>query len=420
MSKNVSKIVQTCFDVIFTKFFGQCTLEGREVEKFQRNAKTSQNSRYPNTFPKVSKQVLNLFWGFSRKKVPSAPWRVETWKNLRKIEKLFISKWPKSFPKVFKQVFNMLRGSFFGKKKLTSSHWRVETWNNSKKKRKQFEISKVSKNVTKSVQTRFEVILSNFFGQCTLEGRTWKKFRKLEKLPIVQNAWKNVPKSNQTCFQHASRYFFWKKIFAQCTLGGRNSQKIQKSGKTAKLSNFSKNVPKNIVWACFAWLFRRKKALPSEPWRLKKIHKNRKDFKNSKSRKTLSKVSKLAWGCFFEFFLPSATWRSKFVKLGRKNRKKIEFSKVSKNNLESLHTSFELIFRQFSRKKVPSAPCRVDTWKKLQKTGKTFNFSKCLKTFPKVFKHVFNMLRGNFSAKIFAQCTLGGRKISKNVPKNFV
>ena len=67
MSKNVSKIVQTCFDVIFSKFFGQCTLEGREVEKFQRNAKTSQNSRYPNTFPKVSKQVLNLFWGFSRK-----------------------------------------------------------------------------------------------------------------------------------------------------------------------------------------------------------------------------------------------------------------------------------------------------------------------------------------------------------------
>ena len=74
MSKNVSKIVQTCFDVIFSKFFGQCTLEGREVEKFQRNAKTSQNSRYPNTFPKVSKQVLNLFWGFfSKKKCPVHP-----------------------------------------------------------------------------------------------------------------------------------------------------------------------------------------------------------------------------------------------------------------------------------------------------------------------------------------------------------
>ena len=141
MSKNFSKIVQTCFDVIFSKFLGQCTLEGREVEKFQRNAKTSQNSRYPNTFPKVSKQVLNFFWGFFSKK--SAQCTLEG-RNLEKLKKnwktlVFFSKWPKSFPKVFKHVFNMLWGSFFGKKILTSSPWRVETWNNSKKNRKQFE-----------------------------------------------------------------------------------------------------------------------------------------------------------------------------------------------------------------------------------------------------------------------------------------
>ena len=116
MSKNVSKIVQTCFDVIFSKFFGQCTLEGREVEKFQRNAKTSQKSRYPNTFPKVSKQVLNLFWGFFSKK--GAQCTLEG-RNLKKLKKnwktlVFFSKWPKSFPKVFKHVFNKLRGSSFG------------------------------------------------------------------------------------------------------------------------------------------------------------------------------------------------------------------------------------------------------------------------------------------------------------------
>ena len=179
---------------------------------------------------------------------------------------------------------------------------------------------------------------------------------------------KTFPKAIKHVF-NMLRGIFLAKIFAQCTLGGRNLQKTQKSGKTSKLIKFSKNVPKNIAWACFAWLFRRKKALPSEPWRLKKIHKKRKDFKISKSRKTLSKVSKLAWGSFFEFFLPSATWRSKFVKLG-KNRKKIEFSRVSKNNLESLQTSFELVFRQFSRKKVPSAPCRVDTWKNFKKLEK--------------------------------------------------
>ena len=180
---------------------------------------------------------------------------------------------------------------------------------------------------------------------------------------------KTFPKAIKHVF-NMLRGIFLAKIFAQCTLGGRNLQKTQKSGKTSKLSKFSKNVPKNIVWACFAWLFRRKKALPSEPCRLKKIHKNRKDFKTSKSRKTLSKVSKLAWGSFFEFFLPSATWRSKFVKLGRINRKKIEFTKVSKNNLESLHTRFELVFRQFSWKKVPIAPCRVDTWKNFKKLEK--------------------------------------------------
>ena len=101
MSKNVSKIVQTCFDVIFSKFFGQCTLEGRDVEKFQKNAKTSQNSRYPNTFPKVSKQVLNLFWGFFSKK--SAQCTLEG-RNLKKLKKnwktlVFFFKMTKIFPK---------------------------------------------------------------------------------------------------------------------------------------------------------------------------------------------------------------------------------------------------------------------------------------------------------------------------------
>ena len=205
--------------------------------------------------------------------------------------------------------------------------------------------------------------------QCTLEGRNLEKIQKTGKTSICSKCpKKRSQKSNQTCFHLASRYFFGK-IFCPVHPGRSKLAKNTKSGKTSKLIKFSKNVPKNIAWACFAWLFRRKKALPSEPWRLKKIHKKRKDFKISKSRKTLSKVSKLAWGSFFEFFLPSATWRSKFVKLG-KNRKKNEFSRVSKNNLESLQTSFELVFRQFSRKKVPSASCRVDTWKNFKKLEK--------------------------------------------------
>ena len=202
MSKNVSKIVQTCFDVIFSRFFGQCTLEGRDVEKFQRNAKTSQNSRYPNTFPKVSKQVLNLFWGFfSKKKVPSAPWRVETWKNLRKIEKLnFFFKMTKIFPK--------------------------------------------------SVQTRFQHSSRQFFlvkkiDQCTLEGRNFEKFEKQSKTiwnfkSVQKRSWK-CPNKFWNCFEVI---FFGKKYPVH-----PGESKLGKTPKNEKLSifqNAQKTFPKAI------------------------------------------------------------------------------------------------------------------------------------------------------------------------------
>ena len=130
MSKNVSKIVQTSFDVIFSRFFGQCTLEGREVEKFQRNAKNSQNSRYPNTFPKVSKQVLNLFWGFfSKKKCPVHPGGSKLGTIRKKIENnLKIKKCPKTLLRVTKQVLRWFYRNF-----LFSAPWRVETWKKFKK-----------------------------------------------------------------------------------------------------------------------------------------------------------------------------------------------------------------------------------------------------------------------------------------------
>ena len=67
---------------------------------------------------------------------------------------------------------------------------------------------------------------------------------------------------------------------------------------------------------------------------------------------------------------------------------------------------------------------------KTSKNWKTFIFSKCPNTFPKVFKHVFNMLRGIFSGKKIRPVHPGGsrnRKISKKkwkkiqifkIPKN--
>ena len=59
MSKNDSKSVQTCFDVIFSKFFIQCTLEGREARKFQKNGKNFNFSKFWKRFQKCP----NLFRG---------------------------------------------------------------------------------------------------------------------------------------------------------------------------------------------------------------------------------------------------------------------------------------------------------------------------------------------------------------------
>ena len=62
MPKNVPKSIQTCFRVIFSKkFYAQCSMEGRVFENFQ--IFFSKFQKCPKSFPKVSKRVLNVFWG---------------------------------------------------------------------------------------------------------------------------------------------------------------------------------------------------------------------------------------------------------------------------------------------------------------------------------------------------------------------
>ena len=105
---------------------------------------------------------------------------------------------------------------------------------------------------------------------------------------------------------------------------------------------------------------------------------------------------------------------------------------MSINILKSVQTSFELVLRYFHWKKMPSAVHPGGS--KLGKNSKNWKnfhlFKMAEKTFPKAIKHVFNMLRGIFLAKIFAQCTLGGRnsqkiqkveklRILQNSPKTF-
>ena len=123
-----------------------------------------------------------------------------------------------------------------------------------------------------------------------------------------------------TCFEVT----FFQKGNRQCTLEGRGLEKTLEKEKRRNFQKCPKTIPKNIVWECFDWFFRRKKLCPVHPGDSKKFHRNRKEFKFSKTRKTFPKVSKLTLGNFFEFFLPTAPWRVETWK--RKDRKKWKIS----------------------------------------------------------------------------------------------
>ena len=62
MPKSVPKSIQTCYRVIFSKkIYARCSMEGRVFENFQFFF--SKFQKCPKLFPKVSKRVLNVFWG---------------------------------------------------------------------------------------------------------------------------------------------------------------------------------------------------------------------------------------------------------------------------------------------------------------------------------------------------------------------
>ena len=117
MPKSVPKRIQTCFRVIFSKKFNaQCSMEGRVIENFQKIIrKVSKFQKCPKLLPKVSKRVLNMFWGkFFEKFSPSFPWKVECSKFFTKIKKFAkFQECPKSFPKVSKRVLNLFWVNIF-------------------------------------------------------------------------------------------------------------------------------------------------------------------------------------------------------------------------------------------------------------------------------------------------------------------
>ena len=88
-------------------------MEGRVFEMISKNQNFSKFQKSPKSFPKVSKHVLNKFWGnfFEKIILPSVPWRVESSKCYQKNLKIFkIPKMAKILPKMSKRVLNMFLG----------------------------------------------------------------------------------------------------------------------------------------------------------------------------------------------------------------------------------------------------------------------------------------------------------------------
>ena len=246
-SQKCPNVFWTCFGVIFSKiFFAQCSMEGRVFENFQKNQKFSK-------FPKK-----RLFWVNFLEKffLPSLPW--------------------KSFPKVSKRVLNMFWGNFF-ESFVAQCLWRVESsksffaHNRSQKSPNVFWIcfenfqKKIfsKKNFPKRVQTCFEYVLGRFFRKNFLfhGGSSLRKFSKrsktIQNCKNAQNLSQKCPNVIWTCFG----LIFSKKIFCPVFHGGSSLRKFSKKSKLFKncknARNRSQNGP-NVFWTSFGAIFPKK------------------------------------------------------------------------------------------------------------------------------------------------------------------
>ena len=172
---------------------------------FLKNQKNFKIPKTPKIVPKLSKGVLNMFWGtFSKTFLPSLPLRVESSKSFCTKFKIFskFQKRAKSFLNCLK-VFRTSFGVLFSKKFfLPSVPWRVES---SKyfRKIKNFQNSKKAQNRSQKCAnafwTCFEVILSKiFFTQCSMEGRVFEMFLKNQKIFKIPKTPKIVPKLSKS------------------------------------------------------------------------------------------------------------------------------------------------------------------------------------------------------------------------------
>ena len=194
-------------------------MEGRVLENFQKNTKFFKIPKTTKIVPKYIQTSFDVFWGkLFEKFLPNFPWKVESSKifkkksnfsNFQKLSKY--QKFPKSFQKVSKRILNVFCGKFF-EKFLPSFPWKVESSKIFKKIKKFSKFQKCPKSfpkVSKRVLNTFWVkLFEKFFAQCSMEGRVFKNFQKNQKNCKIPKVPKILLKSIQTCFEIALGQIF--------------------------------------------------------------------------------------------------------------------------------------------------------------------------------------------------------------------
>ena len=143
MLPKVSKRVLNMFwGKFFEKVHAQCSMEGRVFENFQKNQKSFKFPKMPKIVPKSIQTCFERVLGQTFRKI-FAQFSMEgrVFENFQKNQKKLQNskKCPKSFPKASKLVLNLFWVKFFEIFFLPSVPWRVEF---SKIFKKKFQISK--------------------------------------------------------------------------------------------------------------------------------------------------------------------------------------------------------------------------------------------------------------------------------------
>ena len=303
-------------------------MECRVFENFRKKI-FSKFQKCPKVFPKVSKRVLNMFWGkFFEKFLPSFPWNVESSEIFEK--KYFQNS--KNAQKCSQKYPNVFYGDFFEKNLCPVFHGGSSFRNFPKIFF--FKIPKMPKIVPKSIQTCFELALGQIFRKffCPVfHGVSSLRIfsKKSKKVSNFLKCPKSFPKVSKRVLN-----VFWGKVFENFLPSFpwkvESSKIFKKNQKNCKIPKMPKIVPKSIQ-TCFelalGQIFR-KFFCPvfHGGSRLRKTSKKiRKVSKCQKCPKLLPKVSKrvlhMFWENFLKKFMPSVPWRVESSKIFKKSKK---------------------------------------------------------------------------------------------------